>query len=426
MADEAYELAVALESKGADQLKDDLQGTEKQFEDIADAVDEEAQEMEGFSQKWRGAMTAITGALAIAAGGLLNQVPVVGEAMAGLSAVVSAVAFQIDQVLRPALVPVTNLLFDAADAVFAAEGAMGTLIGILGTVVLVAAGAAGAIASIGFALPSLTVSGVLGAAIGALTSLAGTLAGVITGSLAAAAAFGAFIGLLGVGVLEKTGILDAVRNLGAAVGQALPAAVRDGLLAVLGYFLGPLAVIGAAISGFVSGVLDGGLREGIDRAVSNAGQALDIFVGAWRRTLSRIGDVIGDVIDRAFSWGRALIDEFVSGVRSMRDEVADAAGDVAAEARAHLPGSPADKGPLSDLDETGPAFAETFAAGMDGGLDRVRSSAVQVAGAANGSAESDQTSIRVSQSTPSIYLDGREVEREISRYQRDDTLRRGL
>jgi len=426
MADESYELAVALNPEGADETQEALDETEGSFEDTADAVDESADEMEGFSQRWRGAMTAIVSALSVAAAGLLSQVPAVGEAMAGLNAVVSAVAFQIDSGLRPALVPVTDVLFGLADAIFAADGATGTLIGVLGTLAVVGFAVAGALIAVGGLLPSLTISGVLGSVIGAMKTVAGALLGFVTGSLAAAAAFGAFIGLLGVGILEKTGILDAVRDLGAAVGQALPAAVRDGMLSVLGYFLGPLIIAGAAIAGFVSGVLDGGLREGIDRAVSNARQALDIFVGAWRRTLSRIGDVIGDVIDRAFSWGRALIDEFVSGVRSMRDEVADAAGDIAAEARAHLPGSPADEGPLSDLDETGPAFAETFAAGMDGGLDRVRSSAVQVAGAANGSAESDQTSIRVSQSAPSIYLDGREIERETSRYRRDDTSRRGL
>ena len=197
------------------------------------------------------------------------------------------------------------------------------------------------------------------------------------------------------------------------------------MLAVLSLFVGPLAVIGAAIKGFVSGFLEGGLSEGISRAVENAKKALSIFTGAWDRILSGVGDIIGDFIEQAFKLGRKLIEEFVSGIISMRDDVADAAGDIAGEARSHLPGSPADKGPLSDLDETGPAFAETFADGMAGGIGRVRSSAGQVAGAAD-SGSDDSSNVRVSTSAPPVYLDGREISRSTGRLGRDDTAKRGL
>jgi hypothetical protein len=285
--------------------------------------------------------------------------------------------------------------------------------------------AAGAVGLFGKLIPSLTAGGAVKAAARALTSFAGTLAGVVSGSLAAAAALGVLIGLIGVAILETTGVLQAVRDLGVAVGQGLPAAVRDGMLAVLSLFVGPLAVIGAAIKGFVSGVLDGSLREGIDRAIGNATQVLGTFAGAWRRLFARVDDIVSGFIDDAFQWGRALIAAFVSGVRSMRDDVADAAGAVAGEARAHLPGSPADKGPLSDLDETGPAFATTFADGMAGGLDRVRSSAVQVAGAADDGSD-DSSTVRVSTSSPPVILDGREISRSTGRLDRDDTAKRGL
>ena len=425
MTDEEYKLAVALESDGADQVQGDLEDTEGKLDETSEAMEESADDAESLSKRWSGAFQAITAAVAIVSGGILSQVPVVGEALSGLSAVAAGLGYQLDKVLRPALVPLTDKLFSLSDAIFAADGAAGTLIGTLTGIGVAGSLAAGGLGALGKLLPGFTATGVLSSALAGLKSFIGALTSLVTGSLAAAGALGVLLGLFGVAILETTGVLDAVRNLGAAIGQALPAAVRDGMLAVLSAFMGPLAVIGAAISGFVSGVLDGGLREGIDRAISNAGQALNVFVGAWRRTLSRIGDVIGGVIDAAFRWGRALIEEFVSGIISMRDDVADAAGDIAGEARAHLPGSPADKGPLSDLDETGPAFAETFAAGMAGGIGRVRSSAGQVAGAADDGSD-DSSNVRVSTSAPPVYLDGREISRSTGRLGRDDTAKRGL
>ena len=425
MSDEEYKLAVALESKGADRVQDDLESTERQFEDTTSSVDDSAQEFQGLSQYWQGATGAIVGALAAVSAGVLSRVPVIREAAVGLSSVVDSLALKVDETFRPALSKVNEKLFSLSEAIGETDGPLETLIGAVTGLAAGGFAVAGALAVAEVVLSSLASTLVGGALIGAVKSIASALVSFVSGSLAAAAAFGALLGLLGVGILEKTGILDAVRNLGAAIGEALPAAVRDGMLAVLSLVLGPLAVIGAAISGFVKGFLEGGLSEGISRAVERAKEALSIFTGAWDRILSGVGDIIGDFIEQAFNFGRKLIEEFVSGIMSMRDDVADAAGDIAGEARAHLPGSPADKGPLSDLDETGPAFAETFAAGMAGGIGRVRSSAIQVAGAADDGSD-DSSNVRVSTSAPPVYLDGREISRSTGRLGRDDTAKRGL
>jgi methyl-accepting chemotaxis protein len=425
MNDESYELAVALKTENAEQTREEIEQTGDALDETVETLDESSDQAQELSKSFTGALSAITAGLAVVTGTLISKVPVLGESMSGLGAVAAAIGFQIDRTLRPALSKVNEELFSLSDAIFGAEGPAGTLIGVLGTLAIVGSAVAGALIAIGGLLPGLTISGVLGSALSALTSFVGTLAGLVTGSLAAAVAFGVFLGLLGVAALEATGVLDAVRNLGSAVGEALPAAARDGALAFISALLGPLAVIGAATSGFVSGVLDGGLSEGIDRAISNAKEVIGTFVGAWRRTLGRIGDVVGGFVEDAFQWGRALIEEFASGIESKISDVAGAASDVAAEARAHLPGSPADRGPLSDLDEAGPALAETFADGMAGGVGRVRSAAVNVAGAADNGSDGGDT-VRVSTSSPDILLDGRKIERQTGRVGRDDTARRGI
>jgi len=243
MTDEAYELSVALSTENADQVQDDLEATEEQFDNTASSLDDSAQEFQGFSQYWQGAASAIVGALAVMSAGVLARVPVIEEAAAGLSAVVDALALKVDEVFRPAIGKLNEALFSTSRAITETDDVLGDLIGTVTGVVTGAIVLAGVLAGVEFILASFASTLVGGALIGAVKSIASALISVVSGSLAAAAAFGALLGLLGVGILEKTGILDAVRNLGAAIGEALPAAVRDGMLAVLSLVLGPLAVL---------------------------------------------------------------------------------------------------------------------------------------------------------------------------------------
>ena len=147
-----------------------------------------------------------------------------------------------------------------------------------------------------------TISGIVvlaGGYISAMAASVGTLLGYgsaciawlaagSAGAIAAAVAIGAFIGLLGVFILEITGVLDWVRALGESLGTDLPAWASEGLLALIGIFAGPLAIIGGFISGFVEGVIEDGLVGGINRGVERAREVLDIFILAWRRTFDRI------------------------------------------------------------------------------------------------------------------------------------------
>lgn len=140
--------------------------------------------------------------------------------------------------------------------------------------------------TIGKYLPGL--GSVIGGITDAISGFAAWLAAGSAGALAVAAAIGVVLGVIGVAILQWSGLLDVVRNFGKFLGNTLPGWVKDAMLVVISLFTGPLAVIGAAIAGFVKGYMKGGLQQGIATAVSNAQKVLAIFSGAWHRTLGRV------------------------------------------------------------------------------------------------------------------------------------------
>jgi hypothetical protein len=70
--------------------------------------------------------------------------------------------------------------------------------------------------------------------------------------------------------------------------------------------------------------------------------------------------------ERAEESGRQTAGGFARGLREGEPQVENAMGQVMGSARSFMPDSPADRGPLSDLDRTGPAMMETMAAGISG------------------------------------------------------------
>lgn len=156
-------------------------------------------------------------------------------------------------------------------------------------------GAAGtAAAGLRTVLGGLTLSGIMGSVTGALSSFAGWLAAGSAGALAVGAAIGVAIGLFGVWLLKITGVLGKVRALGQYLGEGLPAWARDGVLAIIGLFAGPLAAIG----GFIVGTLDGGFSEGFARAK----EVLGIFFGAWDRSFDRAATKLSNWKDKVVGY----------------------------------------------------------------------------------------------------------------------------
>ena len=179
-----------------------------------------------------------------------------------------------------------------------AVGAIGGIILKLTGLGAIAGTVAGGVKAIAGVIGGLTLSGVLGSVTGAIGSFVGWLAGASAGALSFAAALGVGIGTLGVFALEQLGVLDAVQRFGAYVSNKLPPSVRDAFVSLIGFVLSPLATIGAGIVGFVRGTIEGGLQEGIDRAVTNIKKTFGIFAGAWQRTKDRIVGIIGTIVGK--------------------------------------------------------------------------------------------------------------------------------
>jgi hypothetical protein len=224
----AQELIVAIRSEGVDQTRGKLEDVGDSMSDTASKAGNSADRLEGFSQKFQGAMGAAVAALAVGAAGLLSQVPVIGEVASGLGAVVDSVVVKIDETLRPILTPITNKLFELAKAISNTDGTLGKIIGVITTVIAVGLVLAGVVVAIGAAIaPFLAglsaIATVGGLVISAITTIAGALLSlpVILGLLVAAviAFVAAYIFNIG-GVRDKTNsILGKVFDFFVRLGQ---------------------------------------------------------------------------------------------------------------------------------------------------------------------------------------------------------------
>ena len=240
------------------------------MDETANSAGNSAEELEGFSQRFQGAMSAAVAALAVASGGLLSQVPVIGELMSGLFSIIEAVAFQMDSVLRPVLSPITDQMFDWANAIFEADGALGTLIGVVGSLI-----------SIGTVV--ITTVAAIGSTIGVWAS---TTAGVVS-------ILGTLVGAVGT-------VVGAIASLPVALVAAVAAIVAFAAAYALNL---------------------GGVRDKTDELL---GQIWQFFLDLG----SDLVDWAGDLASDAFEWGRNLIDSFINGIKAAIGRLRDFLGDL--------------------------------------------------------------------------------------------------
>jgi len=360
------EVVVGLRSDGADDTKDDLQEVSDQTEETTQQLDEQSEQMTELAQGFAGALEAATVGLLAASAGLLSQVPILGQLFDGLFAIVQAVALQMDQVLRPVLGPLSKKMFGLAQSISSAEGTAGDIIGVLGTVVAVLGTIVGAVASAAVALGQG----------GALVSAASTAASVIAGVV------GTIISVIG-------GVPVAIAAIVAAIVAAIAVILTD----FRGWRTKGIKIIK-------------GLWDTITDKVSSGVQSIKNF---------------GSNMLQA---GKDLINELVSGIRNKISEVKDAAKEVAAELRQYLPGSPAETGPLSDLDKTGPGLVDEFAGGITSSLGTIGNAGQQAANAADGRG-GGRTLPGSQTTTTQVFLNGRQIGQGTSGERFDESARRG-
>jgi phage-related protein len=278
-ANENYELAVRLRGEGIDETEDDLEGVEDQFDETAGNVGDSADEMQSFATRWRGAMKTVVAGLAVAAAGLLSQVPVVGGLMESLFAIIEAVAFQLDQVLRPILQPVADAFFELAGAIFEMEGPAGTIIGILAAIAVVA-------------IPIAAVFGTVAAVI------AGLVVGIIL-------------------LLSELGLLEPLINIIKATLQATVAVLKRFADFITGPVAGALSTLADLFTDLISDAFDWGrdlilrFKDGIlDVASAPVDAAQDVIDGI----MGAIGFDLRRNDRMAERWGSDMLEHFSMGM----------------------------------------------------------------------------------------------------------------
>ncbi|AGC34500.1 tail tape measure protein [Haloarcula virus HVTV-2] len=160
------------------------------------------------------------------------------------------------------------------------------------------------------------------------SSFVSWLAAGSAGALAFAAAIGFVIGMIGVWILEITGVLDWIGKLGQALGTSLPGWARDGLLAVIGIFVGGLAVLGGLVIGFIEG--------GFSGAWNRAAQIVDIFFGSFKRTFNRIANWGSGLVSGFTQWWVDFKNNAISEVESFISTILTKAGDLGTDISKHI------------------------------------------------------------------------------------------
>jgi len=324
---------------------------------------DQASAMEDLSSEFAGALQVAAVGLAAASASLLSQVPVVGQLFDSLFAVVQAVAFQMDNVLRPVLGPISEGFFNLAGAISGLEGPVGTVVGILGTLVAAASGVVGAI-----------------------------------------------VGLNSVG-LTSIGILAGLKSIAAVVGGAL--ATLAGAISLPAVAVAALAVaIGTALAVILTDFR--GLRtKAIDIITDWVGSAVDL-----------VSEFISDIVSfgsKIFRAGVGLINSFIDGIKNRASALLDTVRGIMSDVRDFFPFSPAETGPLSDLDQTGPALINEFATG----INSERKQATSATGSAMGSSGGNSRLPRARNTTTKLFIDGREAGRGTQKERFDESARRG-
>jgi len=319
----AEELVLAIRSEGVSDTRSELEGVEQTMDETAESAGDSAEELSGFSESFAGAMTAAVTALAVGGAALLSQIPILGEAFAGVAAIAQALAFQIDQLARQlGAGAFVDKAFEAANFLYELEGVAGDVAGAFAAIVSVAA-------IVGAAMLKFGVSA------GALVAKLSPLIAAVKGVVAAIAAI--------VGVSVST-------------------------VAAIGVLIAAIAALAAALIFNI-----GGAR---DKTVAAIGMIIDVLgdlaAGARAKLMGFVG-LAGDLVEwadniasDAYQWGTNLIGRFIAGIREALSAAGDFLGDIEAAVGIDFPTSGAAGDVLGDIGGSVGTVANTAASAFAG------------------------------------------------------------
>jgi len=263
------EVVVRATPEGMGDVNRELDSMEGKMQDTKENVSGTAGALGGLASKVKGAMKATVAGLAIGAAGLASQVPVVGELVSGLGAIVNALAFKLDAKLRPALSKVTDSFFNIAAAI--SEGNYGQVRQEIAGLVKEFTG-----------LNELTPESILRGLINAIGNGLSQITQAFTNfeQNITAGDFEDFF--LRVGSFLKTGLVEVFKTARDDIDWS-------SLLVSIIRFIGKALV---------------GLAGAFDTAV------IDPIVGWFMELVGKAGD-----------WGKALLQNFLSGIRGFAENV---------------------------------------------------------------------------------------------------------
>jgi phage-related protein len=404
------------------------------MEETAESAGDSAEELEGFSQRFKGAMTAAVAALAIGAAGLLSQVPVLGEAFAGLGAVVDAVALKMDSVLRPAVSDITDTLFEVANSINESEGGFGKIIGILGTVASGAGLVVGALAALGVTLsgPILAAIGIVAGAIAALwiaweTNFA-NIQGVAESVLSRISTrFNSFVTKVKPLVM---GFLNSLEQFWNNHGDAIKSVVNFAFRVIGATIVSTIDLILTTIQAALQ-LLSGDWKGAWETITGFLGrmaalwgplilEAVNTIVDVFVDLATRLASWANSVAQDAFDWGVSLIQSLLDGILSLAESVVRAIEDVI-NGMIDVIDSAIEKLPDEvrsrlGVEQIGNISVGTSFGGRDAAEDVGQAPAIARRGrrAASGDFSSN------------LQLDGRQLTESTGRYRSDPGRRRGL
>jgi len=376
----AEELTVAIKSEGVSDTREDVEAVGESMEQTAEESGDAAEELTGFSEDIAGAASAAVAGLALITGGLLSQIPILGEFAAGLGAILSAIGLQVDQLIRDlGGGGLTQVLFDIANGIMNLEGTAADLAGVLGVVLTAVTGAAAGLAA--WAIKAKGVMGAASALGGALKTVGSVLAGIVGGisatTAALALAVAAVVGFAAAYLTNFRGVRDTTNRI---VGQ---------------------------IKKFVV--------NGFKTFTKNAIKKLKKFGNKIKSKLSSVASTVSDwasgVADDALDWGKNIVQGLINGIESQIGRVKDLINDlrdIADSVDLDLPS-------LGDIDF--PSF---------GGINSTSPDASGASGIAGGTPGGRGRPIARTANGQGVSLDGRQLSESTGRYRSDPSRRRGL
>jgi uncharacterized protein YoxC len=409
------ELVVKATPKGVDDVNDEMQKMEKSVDETTEKVDDQGSKLSGMARKFKGAMGAIIAGIAVGAAGVLSKVPSLGGVVDGLAAIFDALALQLDGELRPTLNKISTAFFDIARAI--AKGDYDKAVKRLKELVKNLLDVEDLDAKTVIAKLQSIIADGLGELLGFITK---TLNNIPQRDIEKA--------LTSLIELIRFGITNGLKLLKEEVDW-------KALLSALLRFLGRAArasapVIDKKIVQPLTKFIENNWRDWLDDAIKLAHGLIQTLIKGikermpiWKQRVKdyitkKAENILDDLVEDAKDYGTGLIDEMIKGIKQEKSKLIDEVETLMSDVRGYFPGSVAETGPLSNIDESGPGLVNTFAGGI-----RTQPS-LQSTGGRTIDQRAGEAIDRTNRRTV-VSIDGREVERATQSFRDNGTDLRG-